>query len=153
MSNKIHITGRLGQDSETRFMPNGDPVLSFSVADDIGFGDKKTTQWWRCSMFGKRGETLAQYLKKGQQVVVHGDCTMREWATNEGEKKHSLECRVSDVDLVGGKREECEHTPSSSGSAPGSNSYQSAKGGSSARQATPPPPPQTAKYDDSDIPF
>lgn len=100
MSNKLHITGRLGADSELRYTKAGEPVLGFRVADDVGYGDKKVTNWWSCTLWGKRAETLAEYLKKGSQVVVHGEAS-----TREHEGKTYLQCRVSDIDLVGGKPE------------------------------------------------
>ena len=56
--NVITIAGNLGKDSESRFLPNGDAVTSFSVADSQG--KDKPSIWWNCSLFGKRGEALAR---------------------------------------------------------------------------------------------
>ncbi|WP_046352691.1 single-stranded DNA-binding protein [Janthinobacterium sp. B9-8] len=97
--NKITITGRLGRDSELRALPNGDPVLSFAVADDVGFGEKKHTQWFSCALFGKRAQALAAYLKKGQQIVVFGSLDLREWNDKEGQKRTTPEVRVDEVVL------------------------------------------------------
>ena len=44
--NKITATGRIAADAEVRFTPSGDPVASFRIASDVGFGDKKTTNWF-----------------------------------------------------------------------------------------------------------
>jgi single-strand DNA-binding protein len=103
--NKISVTGRIGRDSELRFLPNGDPILSFSIADDVGYGDKKTTTWWNCSLFGKRGEALQPHTMKGQQVVVFGMAQMREWTNKDGIKQLSPDIRIDDIQLVGGKSE------------------------------------------------
>jgi single-strand DNA-binding protein len=100
--NKITITGRLGRDSELRALPNGDPVLSFAVADDVGFGDKKRTQWFNCSIFGKRAQALGAYLKKGQQLTVFGSLELREWVDRDGAKRITPEIRVDEVALSGG---------------------------------------------------
>ena len=94
----ITIAGRLGKDSEFRRTQNGDPVLSFGVAVDHGYGDKKTTMWLDCSLFGKRGESLEQYLKKGSAVTVSGDFSTREY-----DGKTYLQIRANDVTLQGGK--------------------------------------------------
>ena len=50
--NKITATGRIAADAEVRFTPSGDPVASFRIASDVGFGDKKTTNWFSCQVWG-----------------------------------------------------------------------------------------------------
>ena len=101
--NSITIAGQLGKDAEIRYMPNGDPVASFSVADSQG--KDKPTIWWRCQLFGKRAESLAPYLLKGQAVTVSGTVTEREYTDKNGEHKKTMEIRVQDVALQGGKRD------------------------------------------------
>lgn len=102
--NNITITGSLGRDIELRSMPNGDRVGSFSVADSQG--RDKPTIWWNCQLFGKRVESLAQYLIKGQQVTVAGSIAEREWTDKDGNKHKQMDIRVSDLALQGGKREQ-----------------------------------------------
>jgi hypothetical protein len=62
--NNITVAGPLGKDAELRNLSDGTSVLSFSVADSQG--REKPTIWWNCSLFGKRAESLQQYLTKGQ---------------------------------------------------------------------------------------
>jgi single-strand DNA-binding protein len=100
--NSITIAGQLGKDIELRFLPNGDPVGNFSVADSQG--KDKPTIWWRCSLFGKRAESLAPYLLKGQAVTVSGTVTEREYQ-KDGATHKAMEIRVQDVALQGGKRD------------------------------------------------
>jgi single-strand DNA-binding protein len=102
--NNITIAGQLGKDAEIRYMPNGDAVCNFSVADSQG--KDKSTIWWRCSLFGKRAESLSQYLVKGQAVTVTGTVTEREYTDKDGAQKKAQEVRVNDVALQGGRREE-----------------------------------------------
>ncbi|MDS1138610.1 single-stranded DNA-binding protein [Nitratireductor indicus] len=95
----IVIAGRLGKDAELRRLPNtGDPVLQFTVAVDDGYGEKKKTLWFDCSLFGKRGQSLAEHLRKGAQVTVSGD-----FSTREHDGKTYLQIRVNDLTLQGGK--------------------------------------------------
>ena len=101
--NNITVAGQLGKDAEIKYMPNGDAVASFSVADSQG--KDKPTIWWNCSMFGKRAESLSQYLLKGSAVTVSGNVTEREWTDKEGGKRKSMDIRVSDIALQGGKRD------------------------------------------------
>ena len=77
MFQKITVVGRLGRDPEMRYMPNGDPVTSFSIATDRAWNDKsgqkqKETTWFRVSVFGKQAEIANQYLNKGKLVLVEG---------------------------------------------------------------------------------
>jgi single-strand DNA-binding protein len=101
--NSLTVAGSLGRDAELKYLPNGDAVLNFSVADSQG--KDKPTIWWNCQLFGKRAESLAQYLTKGQAVAVSGSVSEREWTDKEGNAKKSMNVRVNEVALQG-KREE-----------------------------------------------
>lgn len=139
--NNITIAGQLGKDAEVRYLPNGDPVASFSVADSQG--REKPTIWWRCSLFGKRAESLAPYLTKGQAVTVSGTVTEREYTDKDGTQKKAMEVRVQDVAMQGGKREsERSNSPLVQQSEP-------------RRQAAAKTAPAGSGFDDmeSDIPF
>ena len=101
--NSWNFTGNLGRDAEQRFTTNGDSVVSFSVGVKSGFGEKASTTWTNCSMFGKRGESALRYLKKGTQVGIVGEVNNREYQDKEGQKRYSLDVRVSDMTLLGSK--------------------------------------------------
>lgn len=139
--NSITFDGRLAADSELRYTPGGDPILSFRVASDIGYGEKKTTNWFSCQVWGKRGESLKDYLQKGQQVTVYGQLTLREWTDKEGVKKLSPDVRVSEISMQGGKRDE------------GGKDYNDVP---SPRRQEPKAPPKPAPRNDDlddDVPF
>lgn len=121
--NNWNFTGHLGGDAEQRYTPSGDAVVQFSVGVKSGYGDKATTTWARCAMWGKRGEAVAQYLTKGQPVGVVGEVTLREYTDKNGQKRGSLEVRVNDLTLLGGKSEQ---TAPRSESAPAQNQQRSA---------------------------
>lgn len=102
--NKISATGRLAADAEVRFTPGGDAIANFRVASDVGYGDKKTTNWFSCQIWGKRGEAIAPHLTKGQQVTVFGSLVLREWTNKDGAKQLSPDIRVDEIDLQGSKQ-------------------------------------------------
>ena len=108
--NNWNFTGNIGRDCETRFIPSGDAVVSFSVGVTSGYGEKQVTTWANCSMFGKRGQAVAQYLTKGAQVGITGEVTLRKYTNKEGNEKTSLDVRVADLTLLGG-RERSEQAP------------------------------------------
>jgi len=101
--NNLTIAGQLGRDAEVRFLPNGDPVANFSVADSQG--KDKDAIWWNCQLFGKRAESLAQYLTKGQSVTITGSVSQRKYIDKNGVEKVSTDVRVNDVALQGGRKE------------------------------------------------
>jgi single-strand DNA-binding protein len=101
--NSITVAGTIGKDAEVKRMPNGDALCNFSVADSQG--KDKPTIWWNCSLYGKRAEALSQYLVKGQAVTVSGTVSEREWTDKEGGKRKSMDVRVGDVALQGGRRD------------------------------------------------
>ena len=108
--NSITITGNLTRDAELRAMNDGTAVLSFAVGDNQQGRDKKAI-FWRSSLFGKRAEALAPYLKKGQQVTIVGSVTEREYTDKDGQKRTSMELRVNDLALQGGRPTEQQEAP------------------------------------------
>ena len=96
----LTIAGNIGKDAVTRHTQGGDSVTSWTVAVEDRQGQEKGTIWFDCSMWGKRGETLAQYLTKGSKVTLAGDLGKRE---HEG--KTYLTIRVDQLTLQGGGQE------------------------------------------------
>lgn len=92
----VTVAGRLGKDAELR-QAGSSQVCSFSVAGDTGFGDKKQSHWFNCSLWGNQGAALQRYLLKGQQVTVIGEFSEREY-----EGKTYKELRVNSIELQGG---------------------------------------------------
>lgn len=116
--NLLVATGNLGRDADQRFTPAGDSIVNFSLPITSGFGEKQLTTWLNCSLWGKRGESVLPYLKKGQQVGVQGEFAARPYTDKEGHEKLSLDLRVNDLTLLGSRPSE---TSASSVSQPQSN--------------------------------
>ncbi len=104
MSNTFSFIGTLGQDATINTLPSGAPVINCNVANNIGFGDNKKTQWFSVAVFGKRAEgSLVGYLRKGQMVFVSGEFYARPWSDNDGVMRLSLDINANILDLVGKK--------------------------------------------------
>jgi single-strand DNA-binding protein len=125
------IAGNIGADAVTR-VAGQTTVTGFNVAVEQRGKDGKKTQWVGCSMWGKRGETLAQYLTKGGKVCASGELT-----TREHDGKTYVELNVSELTLMGG--------------APGGNSGGDA--GYSGQRGYQDLSPQERKALDDEIPF
>jgi single-strand DNA-binding protein len=97
----ITIAGNIGKDAETRRTQSGDAVTSFSIAVEDRIPKEKGTIWFRCSLWGKRGESLAQYLTKGSKVAVSGELSIEVY-----EGKTNLTVKVDQVTLLGGGQDD-----------------------------------------------
>lgn len=95
--NKALIVGNLTRDPELKALPSGMQVASLSVATNRTWKDKdgskqEATDFHNVVVFGRQAETSAQYLKKGQQVMVEGRIQTRSWDDkSSGEKKYRTE--------------------------------------------------------------
>jgi single-strand DNA-binding protein len=87
------ISGNLGSDAVTRQTQKGDKVTSFNVGSKQGFGDSASTNWFRCTIWGERGDKIAQYLLKGVKVFVTGELTIGSY-----EGKPQYEIRVNEIE-------------------------------------------------------
>mgnify|MGYP003488911658 CR=1 FL=1 len=99
--NVFSVSGNVGQDGNLR-TAGSTPVLNFSVADTIGFGDKKRTQWISCAIWGKRAEALAPHIKKGTRVTVWGELELKDYEKRDGGKDKNLNLNVSQIAMHGG---------------------------------------------------
>ena len=98
----LTAAGRLTKDADLRYTPSGTAIANFTVATDVGFGDKKHAVFIGCSLFGKRAEALAEYLLKGSSVTVSGNADLRLWESN-GKHGAEITLNVQEVALQGGR--------------------------------------------------
>ena len=91
----ITISGNLGKDAALRQTQSGEDVLGFSVGVKQGWGDKASTNWFRCNVWGKRAKTLEAFLFKGVKVVVQGELQIGSY-----EGKPQFDIRVNEVEFM-----------------------------------------------------
>jgi len=95
--NKALVIGNLTRDPEIRSLPSGIKVCSFSLATNRVWKDKngarqESTDYHNVVVFGRQAETVAQYMKKGNSMLVEGRMQTRSWDDkNTGEKKYRTE--------------------------------------------------------------
>lgn len=96
----IQVLGKLGKDVEIKTVGQS-TVAQFSLAETVGFGEKKQTIWYDVSIWGKRAESgLVDYLSKGRELLVYGELT-----TTEHNGKTYLKINANDVKLTQGTKE------------------------------------------------
>ena len=107
--NKVILIGNLGKDPETRYLPSGEAVTSFSIATsetwkDKTSGEKKeATEWHRISAFGKLAEICGEYLRKGSPVYIEGSLRTRKWQDKEGQDRYTTEIRADQMRMLGSR--------------------------------------------------
>lgn len=95
--NKVFLFGNLTRDPEQKSLPNGTAVTNFALATNRVYKDangakQEQTEFHNIVVFGRQAETSAQYLKKGQGVMIEGRITTRSWDDKTtGEKKYRTE--------------------------------------------------------------
>jgi len=115
--NSCVFIGNLGRDVEVRTTQGGTSVATLAIPIQSGYGDNAVTSWVRATLWGKRCEGgLMQYLRKGTSVSVTGEISLTTYTNKEGVEKSSLEMKIDDIALIGGKQ--------SSGSQQGNNAPQ-----------------------------
>ena len=153
--NKVMLIGHLGNDPESKVMTSGQTRVNFTLATTESFKDsdgnwQEKPEWHRIIVWGKLAEICSQYLKKGRQVYVEGRLQTRSWDdTKSGEKRYTTEIVCSDMQMLGGQREQG-----------GGQGHESNQQGYERHQSTPehhlpPAPPSGAllENDKDDLPF
>lgn len=110
---KVTLVGNLGGDPETRYTPQGTMNVNFSIAvsrrfKDSGGQEQERTTWFRVTAWGRLAETIdglvqRGFVGKGRQVYVDGRIEAREWTTNEGEKRTSLDVTANEFQMLGSR--------------------------------------------------
>jgi single-strand DNA-binding protein len=105
MSTQVTILGNTGRDVELRYTPQGTAVANFSVASNTvrntPEGQKKKTDWFNITAWGKQAETLAKYLQKGSQILVRGKLDLSAWETRNGEPRVNADVTLQDFEFAG----------------------------------------------------
>lgn len=104
--NKVIIIGNLGQDPETKYMPNGDAVTRITLATTDTWKDKngekqEKTEWHRVVFYRKLAEIAGEYLKKGRSVYVEGRLQTKKWTDKNGIERYTTEIVADSMQMLG----------------------------------------------------
>ena len=106
--NKVIVLGNLGADPELRMNPGGKAVLKLRVATNESWIDKdekkhERVEWHRVTVFGRRAEGLAKFVRKGMKVFVEGRNQTSTY-DKDGQKHYSTEIIADQVLVTGTPR-------------------------------------------------
>lgn len=147
--NKVILMGNLTRDVEMRTTSGGQSVANFSLAVSRSWKgqdgqQQEQTSFINCVAWGKVGEIIEQYVKKGSPLLVSGRLDQRSYEDKDGNKRQAVEVVVEDFNFVGGGR----------GDDGGSNYSQSSSSNSSSKSKDVAPEDIDDKpIDLSEIPF
>jgi single-strand DNA-binding protein len=102
--NSVTLVGNLTDDPELRFTAQGAAVANFRIAVSKRVKDAQTNEWkdgdtsfFRVNVWRQLAENVAESLTHGTRVVVTGTLKMRQWETQEGEKRSVVEVEATEV--------------------------------------------------------
>jgi len=105
--NKVFLMGNLTREPELRSTPNGASVCEFGMATNRTYKTKDGQQhddtcFVDVTMWGRRGEVVAEYFHKGDPIFVEGRLTYNSWE-KDGVKRSKLTVVADDFQFVGGR--------------------------------------------------
>ena len=95
--NKVILIGNLTRDPELKAIASGNKVCTFGLATNRVYKDasgvrQEKTEFHNIVVWGKTAEKVAQYMRKGSQILVEGRLETRSWDdTATGAKKYRTE--------------------------------------------------------------
>lgn len=103
--NKAILMGRLTRDPEIRYSQSDSTMViaRFSLAVDRKFkkqGDEVTADFFNCTAFGKLGEFVGKYLKKGTKVALTGRIQNDSYTNKEGQKAYSVQIMAEEIEFA-----------------------------------------------------
>ncbi len=109
MLNRVILIGRLTADPELRYTGGGIPVANFRIAVDRPFSSssgERQTDFINIVAWRQRAEFAANYLNKGRLVAVDGRLQIRQWTTQDGQRRQTAEVVADDVRGLDRRRED-----------------------------------------------
>lgn len=111
--NQCQFIGRLGKDVETRHLPSGKAVASFSIAVGSAWKNKdgekqESVEWVNITAFDKLAEICAQYLSKGSQVYISGRFKTDKYTDKQGVEKYATKIVADKLQMLGDKNKSDE---------------------------------------------
>lgn len=103
--NKVLLIGNLTRDPELRYIPSGSAVATFTIGVNRVYttpaGEKKEqASFIRIVVWGRRAEVCGEYLSKGSPVFVEGRIQSRDWQTQDGQKRSTVEVVADNIQFL-----------------------------------------------------
>jgi single-strand DNA-binding protein len=100
MLNKVLLMGNLTRDPELRYTANGSPVCNLGLAVNNRRNEDEVL-FIEVTCWAAQAESVASYMSKGRQVLVEGRLILRQWESQEGQKRSKIEVVADVVQFMG----------------------------------------------------
>ena len=99
--NRVILAGNMTRDPELRFTNDGIPVCSFGIAVNRVRSRSEEVDFFNISAWRELGETIANYKKKGDPILVEGRLQYRTWEAQDGSKRSAVDVVADNVQFLG----------------------------------------------------
>jgi len=99
--NRVILAGNMTRDPELRFTNDGIPVCSFGIAVNRVRSRSEEVDFFNISAWRELGETIANYKKKGDPILVEGRLQYRTWEAQDGSKRSAVDVVADRVEFLG----------------------------------------------------
>ena len=99
--NRVILAGNLTRDPELRFTNDGVPVCSFGMAVNRVRSRSEEVDFFDISAWRELGETIANYKKKGDPILVEGRLQFRSWEAQDGSRRNKVDVVADNVQFLG----------------------------------------------------
>ncbi|MCR5324164.1 MAG: single-stranded DNA-binding protein [Lachnospiraceae bacterium] len=124
--NKVILMGRLTRDPDVRYTQtaNSSAIGRFSIAVDRRFKreGQPEADFFNCTAFGKLGEFVEKYLKKGTKIVVVGSVQNDNYTDKDGNQRYSVQIICDEIEFAESKNAQGGGQDYQGGSSSGNNS-------------------------------
>lgn len=108
--NKVELLGRLTKDVDVRYSQgeNSMCIAKIAVAVDRKFkrDGEPTADFINCIAFGKQGEVIEKYFKKGSRIALCGHIQTGSYTNREGNKVYTTDVVIDEFDFVDSKSQQ-----------------------------------------------
>ena len=102
--NKVLVNGNVVRDMEVK--DTGKCLVgTFTIANNVGYGEEQKTNFVNCVLFGDRVESLVEYLVKGCKVLIDGELAIEQYEVND-EKRYATKVYVKSLEIEKFKEQE-----------------------------------------------
>jgi single-strand DNA-binding protein len=113
--NRVVLAGNLTRDPELRFTNDGIPVCSFGLAVNRVRSRSEEVDFFNITAWRELGETIANYKKKGDPILLEGRLQYRTWEAQDGSKRSAVDVVADNVQFLGRPGDSDDSASSSGG--------------------------------------
>jgi|SRR5215213_11276226 len=117
--NQVTLAGNLTRDPELRFTNDGVPVCQIGLAVNDPYSKNDRVDFFDISIWRELGESVANYKKKGDPILLTGRLRYRTWDAQDGSKRSKVDVEATQVQFLYGPEGSPQRSSQQRGSSQG----------------------------------